>query len=64
MGRLDELMSSKPEDFKTLTVKVKSETAEELKETAKKLGVTRTKLVNELFTAGYDELKAKMADGD
>jgi hypothetical protein len=64
MGRLDDLMHSKPEDFRTLTVKVTKELAEELKETAKELGVTRTKLVNELFTAGYDELKEKMADGN
>lgn len=60
MGRLDELMTNRPENFKTLTVRVSNETADELKSTAKELGVTRTRLVNEIFTHGYDELKERL----
>jgi predicted DNA-binding protein len=60
MGRLDELMVNRPENFKTLTVRVSNDTADELKATAKELGVTRTRLVNEIFTHGYDELKERL----
>lgn len=60
MGRLDELMTNRPENFKTLTVRVSNDTADELKATAKELGVTRTRLVNEIFTHGYDELRARL----
>lgn len=60
MGRLDELMTNRPENFKTLTVRVSNDTADELKTTAKDLGVTRTRLVNEIFTHGYDELRERL----
>ena len=60
MGRLDELLTHGSEDYRTLTVKVPSSLAEELKSKAKKLGLSRTKLVNELFYTGLDELNRRI----
>lgn len=59
MGRLDELVTNSTEDFRTLTVRVTTTLADELKNKAKKLGISRTKLVSELFHAGLDEFKTK-----
>ena len=59
MGRLDELVSNSTEDYRTLTVRVPSPLADDLKNKAKKLGVSRTKLVSELFHAGLDEFNGK-----
>jgi hypothetical protein len=61
MSRLDELMTSSVEDYRTLTVKVPTELADDLKGKAKKLGVSRTKLVKTLFMAGLDEFKSKFS---
>lgn len=59
MSRLDDLLQNSSEDFRTLTVRVAETVAEDLKVKAKKLGVSRTKLVNELFFSGYDEFNKK-----
>lgn len=59
MGRLDDLINKTPEDFKTLTVRVDSDTAEDLKAKASKLGVSRTKLVREMFLSGMEMFNEK-----
>lgn len=56
MGKLDELLSSGSEDYRTLTVRVTSDVADNLKVKAKKLGIPRTKLVQTLFEEGLDKL--------
>jgi len=64
MGRLDELVSNSTEDFKTLTIRVTASLGDDLKGKAKKLGVSRTKLVSELFHAGLDEFNKKFSGND
>lgn len=59
MGRLDELLSYGSEDYRTLTVKTPISVAEDLKVKAKKLGISRTKLVQEIFGHGLDEFNKK-----
>lgn len=62
MSRLDKLVTSSTEDFRTLTIKIPSDLADGLKTKAKKLGISRTKLVSELFHAGLDEFETKFND--
>jgi hypothetical protein len=63
MSRLDELVSKDKTETQTLGVKMSKAQAEELKVIAKDLGLSRTKLVNEIFLAGLDELKSKRGNG-
>jgi len=64
MGKLDELLSLGSEDYKTLTIRVTSDVANELKAKAKKLGIPRTKLVQTLFETGMEELKTRFVPED
>lgn len=57
-NRLDNLLKESAE-VKILTIKVSMEMAEELKEKAKNLKLPRSKLVAELFMAGYESFKEK-----
>lgn len=65
MGRLDDLVQQSTEDYRSLTVRVPTDVADNLKIKAKKIGISRTKLINELFMSGLEEFQAKYpSNGD
>lgn len=62
MTKLDDLLQKSSEDYKVLTVKVPSSLADTLKAKAKKLGVSRTKLVETVFHHGLEDFNQRFQD--
>ena len=59
MSRLDDLLSQTTETTRTVSVRMPQSTEEELRAIAKKLSISRQRLVQEIFMHGLEEFRGK-----